>query len=125
MILSSKKQFILKYIDGTKIHSIRAGHRWRAGMSIQFYQDNRSKNMRKFMEDGVCKSTQRVFMTFIHHQLEISIDDEYQYIPRMELLAKHDGFESLEDFTNFFFPEGCKHDSFSGQIIHWTNFQYY
>ena len=36
----------------------------------------------------------------------------------MELLAKNDGFETIEDFWTFF------NDPYQGMIIHWTDTRY-
>ena len=36
----------------------------------------------------------------------------------IELLAKHDGFNSMEDFFKWFDKD------FKGKIIHWTDFRY-
>jgi hypothetical protein len=125
MILSSKKQFVPKYLDGTKLHSIRKGNRWREGMSIQFFQDTRTVNMKKFMEDKMVEGVQDIFMTFIQSRFEITVDhDTYLYWPEQEKLAKNDGFKTVEDMRLFFFPIGCEHAYWSGQIIHWTNLKY-
>lgn len=42
MILGSKQQFIPKYLDGTKIHTIRKGYRWRKGMTIHYYEKGKA-----------------------------------------------------------------------------------
>lgn len=113
------------YLDGTKKHSIRAGNRWKDGMSIQFFQDTRTKNMKKFMPDGKVVSVQDIFMTYIQGKFEISIDDKLQFgWACRTLIAQNDGFDTDEDMRNFFFPKGCKHDVWSGQIIHWTDLKY-
>lgn len=36
----------------------------------------------------------------------------------MELLAKNDGFETMDDFWTFF------NEPYHGMIIHWTNTKY-
>lgn len=124
MILSSKPQFIPKYLDGTKIHSIRKGKRWKAGMRIQYYQDTRTKNMRKFMGDGLCTSVQNITMTRLSPtHLSVFIDDYLLGHEDIKTLARNDGFDNVEDFVLFFFPEGY-YGMFEGQIIHWTDFKY-
>lgn len=116
MILGSKQQFIPKYLDGSKIHSIREGHRWRKGMTIHFYEKVRQKGMRKFMPDRVCVSTQDVVIICYAHM--IMIDGRWLTESEIEILARNDGFDSAKDLFAFF------SDNFTGQIIHWTDFKY-
>lgn len=80
--------------------------------------------MKKFMPDSEVKSVQGIFMTFDGYAFEISIDHKYCSWPQIEQLMKNDGFETIEAMRDFFFPEGCKHDEWSGQIIHWTDLKY-
>ena len=37
---------------------------------------------------------------------------------QIEQLAKNDGFDSVQDFFNWF------NEDFNGRIIHWTDFKY-
>ena len=124
MILSSKQQFIPKYIDGTKLHSIRQGKRWRTGMTIHFYQNARQKNMSKFMPDKEVVSVERISMTYDGYQFEVSIGSKYLMPSEIVSLAHNDGFDSMAAMQLFFFPPGTTHDEFSGQIIHWTKLRY-
>lgn len=116
MILGSKQQFIPKYLDGTKIHSIRKGHRWRKGMTIHYYEKVRQPGMRKFMPDGICTGAQDIVISC--YARFISIDGRPLTEFEMDLLAQNDGFDSANDLFAFF------SDNFTGQIIHWTDFRY-
>ena len=107
-----------------KIHSMREGERWRAGMDIQMAYGVRTKNYRQFNK-GVsqlekCKETQDVFMT-LTWVLEVTIDDRYLMPTEIEQLIKNDGL-TRKQFIYWFFPDGKK--EWSGQIIHWTDFRY-
>ncbi len=125
MILASKEIFIPKYIDLSKLHSIRSGNRWRAGMSIQHFAKVRQPGMYKFMPDKVCTGTQDIFITFNGWRFEVSIDDKYMYNNILEVLSKNDGFDSLDEFKRFFTNDYKDQDVvFSGQIVHWTDLRY-
>lgn len=116
MILGSKQQFIPKYLDGTKIHSIRKGRRWRKGMTIHFYEKVRQKGMRKFRPDGICNCVQDIVLSC--YARYVSIDGRKLTESEIDMLAHNDGFNSANDLFAFF------SDNFTGQIIHWTNFKY-
>ena len=132
MILGFKQQFQdktptnfrEKILSGEKIHTIRAGTRWRAGMPIQMAYGVRTKNYDQFnvgrSKFERCTSAQPIFMTF-DWILKISIGARYLGPKEMELLITNDGV-TISQFTNWFFPQG--RFKFSGQIIHWTDFKY-
>ena len=108
-----------------KIHSMRTGDRWRAGMDIHMAYGVRTKQYRQFNKgvSGIekCKGIQRVFMTY-DWQLEVTIGNRELLAPEeIEMLIKNDGL-TREQFINWFFPEDK--DEWSGQIIHWTDFRY-
>ena len=132
MILSFKKEFEPLIKSGSKIHTIRedAPNRWNKGRNIHFATGVRSKNYNCFKE-GEVKSIQYVFMTYHEGRFELSIGnnrfyDTYLNFSEIELLAKNDGFENLEEFQKWFITLIEKHPEhhFSGKIIHWTNFKY-
>jgi hypothetical protein len=108
-----------------KIHSLREGYRWCTGDEIHMATGARTSSYHQFNKPypqlQKCISTQDVFMTYIRHQLEVTIDDKYMWRPNVELLMLNDGL-TRERFINWFFP-GPK-DEWSGQIIHWTDFKY-
>ena len=107
-----------------KIHSMRTGDRWRAGMDIHMAYGTRTKQYRQFNK-GVsglekCKETQNAFMT-LTWCLEVTIDDRYLMPNEIDLLIKNDGL-TRQQFYDWFFPN--KNEVWSGQIIHWTDFRY-
>ncbi len=121
MILGFKKQFNKSILDGTKIHSIRAGKRWKAEMAIHFYNHVRTKRMDKFRM-GTCISVQDIeiewrpaILTYI---MRVWIDGRLLSRDEVNILTKNDGFEDTYEFEFWF------NKSFNGQIIHWTNFRY-
>jgi len=142
MILSFKKQFPWgkpmsfkeKILSGQKIHSIREDKkgRWKPGMSIHMAYGVRTKFYDCFCDKHKCKSTQSIKIN--HYPTgypmisrEVIIDGELFYkldgfsargSERMEQLAKNDGFDSVEDFFQWFSRD------FKGEIIHWTDFRY-
>lgn len=134
MILGSKKQFVPLYLNGIKKHSFRKGNRWRAGMSIQFFQDTRTKKMKKFMDDKIVVSVQdiKVFDPFSTDGERLSIIEidgvEIKDKKVLKQLAINDGFKSHAELTEFFFPKGKKVKImdciFEGQIVHWTDLRY-
>lgn len=115
-----------------KIHSIRQGHRWSAGKSIQMAYGVRTKNYVQFnkhiSELGYCVSTQKINICYVdgyrgllkERLCVITIDGKPITIPdgSLQTLAHNDGFESVDDFLKFF------NRDFTGQIVHFTNLRY-
>ena len=132
MILGFKQQFQdktptnfrEKILSGEKIHSIRAGDRWRLGMSIQMAYGVRTINYDQFNAIGWpelerCKNVQRIQIAFMYGFLEVRIDGENW--DNVHFLMINDGL-TRNQFIDWFFPKGVH--EFSGQIIHWTDFKY-
>jgi hypothetical protein len=119
MILGFKEQFKMPILTGAKIHTIRADehNRWKAGTSIQMATGVRTKHYHCFKED-VCESTQKFKLFWKDTLLFIYIDDRPITTKEALLLAKRDGFTTLEEFLKWF-----RYD-FNGKIIHWTYFRY-
>lgn len=119
--------FESKIITLEKIHSIRKGHRWHPGMSIQMAFGVRTKNYRQFNKGietlSKCIHVQDIFMTYERWgALEITVnDDNYLLHSQIETLIKHDGLTRKQFIDWFFAKDTCE---FSGQIIHWTDFKY-
>lgn len=129
MILSFKKQFVEPIKTGRKIHTIRKdpSRRWKRGKNIHFSTGVRTKKYECF-GNGECKSTQTVFMTYAYNDLiEISIDgaELFDYKERLEF-AQNDGFDTWEDFFNWFYPiiQADPNKEFSARLIHWTDKRY-
>ncbi|WP_407479930.1 hypothetical protein [Elizabethkingia anophelis] len=105
-----------------KIHTIRRNEEYRLciGEKLEmFYDDGCEK-----IADIDCTDVQDVFMTWINGQFEVSVDDKYMYYTEITELALNDGFESYQDFRNYFIKKMDSNGCYSGYIIHWTNFKY-
>ena len=110
-----------------KLHTIRddVNDRWHKGVMIDFYINCRQKNMFQFAPRLPVVSTQEVFMTYAFNGvIEISVDDVY--LNDTLTFAQNDGFDTWEDFFNYFYPKiKANPDLFyKGKIIHWTDLKY-
>lgn len=134
MILSFQNRFEEPIIKGTKIHTFRLdpGNRWRVGMPIQFYVNARTKQMRKFREDGECKGIQSVIIRIYSDELFIVVkaDNAHDgYVPVSDFIDKdkfipNDGFASEEDFARCIKQLHPGKELLTGKVIHWTDFRY-
>lgn len=110
---------------GNKIHSIRSGNRWRAGMAIHMAYGVRTKNYEQFNKDipplQKCISVQDVHIRFRNGFLSISVDGRELNPFYRQRVIRHDGL-TRDEFINWFLPD--IESSFTGQIIHWTHFKY-
>jgi hypothetical protein len=107
-----------------KLHTIRKDehNRWKAGMNIHMVVFPRSKKMFQFAPILECKSVQRicinhtysVYFPEINESLTAIWIDRRQLskISEYEALAKNDGFDSVDDFFDWFNAD------FTGKIIH-------
>ena len=131
-----------KHLDNIpKIHTFRKGNRWRVGRWIQFATGVRTPKYHCFVESqcmGV-QSAEIVLMPSVGIIIWVDIDypkDDANYIGRrlsqeqILLFAANDGFNSVEELTNWFFPNGVLnavdgvHNRLQGQIVHFTDFKY-
>ncbi|HBG71449.1 MAG: hypothetical protein A2W93_14450 [Bacteroidetes bacterium GWF2_43_63] len=136
-ILGEKTHFQEKILAGVdpelrkiyvpKIHTIRSGKRWKAGMSIQMATGVRTANYNQFNKDipelGVCKSVQDIVVEYIDALPYIFVDGKpFNPVKRIDLFI-NDGFIGfkLNPVASFF---RWFHSDFEGQIIHWTDFKY-
>jgi hypothetical protein len=106
-----------------KIHSIRRdkANRWRAGNRIHFVINNRTDDRFQFAPVVTCKSVQYIQIKPAFRQVTILPEwhqPKHLSDKAIEELAINDGFESVEQFWNFFYED------FSGKIIHWTDYRY-
>lgn len=125
-----------KEIKG-KIHTIRKdeNNRWKVGTMIDFFINSRTKDMFRFAPRVPVVSIQKIKIKYFWHSLdynkkvEVYVDNCFlgQYYfnkvnPNGESelikLAQNDGFDSVEDFFNYF------NEDFEGKIIHWTDLKY-
>ncbi|AYD48225.1 hypothetical protein [Arachidicoccus soli] len=107
-----------------KIHTMREdkGDRWDKGNDIHFVINNRTKDRFQFAPVVKCVSTQDVFITYLRGRMEITVDEKYLYCNDIEKLIKNDGFDSRNQFIDWFFPKSKT--AWNGKIIHWTDFKY-
>lgn len=121
MILGFHQQFVTPILNGTKIHTIREDkyNRWEPGRIIHGATGVRTKKYHQFFQE-ICKSTQKIEIR--HYNLlnpTIIIDERILfYFNQIVRLAQNDGFNSVNDFFNWFDTD------FTGKIIHWTDFKY-
>ena len=115
-----------------KIHTIREdkNNRWKTGMKIDFFINCRQKDMFRFAPTLPVVSTQTIEIIYeydsVNHKNRnvVWIEDMVFYDATRRVdkgilqLAQNDGFDSIEDFFNYF------NDNFKGKIIHWTTKQY-
>ncbi len=118
-----------------KIHTLRAGFRWRKGMAIHMAIGVRTKDYHQFNKEipelQYCTGTQDILILARQQQIMVwqkdfpeasdSVKDGYWKEldqAAMEELALNDGFESLQELFDWFFP------IFDGQIVHWTGVRY-
>lgn len=132
-----------------KLHTIRAGDRWKPRMEIHMATGVRTKNYKRFNAGAVglqyCLGVQkieifrtddllpseRVNPTFSYDYIsealqetftlafEVHVDGRPLERFQMQMLASNDGFESVEQLLYWFNLK-----SFTGQIIHWTTLRY-
>ena len=107
-----------------KIHTIRVdkNSRWKVGNDIHFSINVRTKKMFRFAPIIKVKSIQKI--EIVHRGIvgerkaNIYIDNVIIGIDEMEQLAINDGFDSVENFFEWF------SNDFTGKIIHWTDLKY-
>ena len=121
MILTfSKIEFRNKYLECTKIHTIRGDKfgRWKEGMKIHLWLHNprnKSKNPYCFGNEK-CISIQYIGIEPFKRQ--IGVDGNYLTSGQIQRLIKNDGFDDEREFWEWF------NKPFYGIIIHWTNTKY-
>lgn len=118
MILGFKDRFVPRILDGTKVHSVRAGNRWKPGMVIHFYQHVRRPTMRKIRADAVCVGA---------HQIRIYDDGFvtcwgilYTAPDDLQAFATNDGFDSWTDLAAYL--RATHGLPFTGQLVQWVNY---
>lgn len=121
--LTNFEQLIL---SGKKIHSLRKGQRWKAGMSIQMATGVRTKYYNQFNVDRPdlqkCISVQTIKLIRydIINDCKIIVDGRELTLVQTMQLAWNDGFKNLVHFWMYF----DNPDEFPNQIVHWTDLKY-
>lgn len=129
MILGFQPRFVPAVAAGTKPHSIRAGKRWRVGMSIQFYQNVRQKGMAKIRENGEAKVVQDILIKRARERYlgpptypTVHVDGRELTPLECQELARKDGFDDFKEMTDWFSKNAGL--PFTGQLICWTDIRY-
>lgn len=113
-----------------KLHSVREDpkDRWEKGKMIDFFINVRTKNMFRFAPVLPLVSTQKIAMSYAYNDLiEISINGRELFgQEERERFALNDGFDSWEDFFNYFYPliKKTEDNWYTAKIIHWTDLRY-
>jgi len=99
-----------------KVHTIRKDkkNRWKAGCNIHFVINNRTPNRFQFAPVLPVVATQHIVI----QEKKVWVDARFLGESEIETLAKNDGFNSINDFFQWF------NGDFEGKIIHWTNILY-
>ncbi|GGH02968.1 hypothetical protein [Pedobacter zeae] len=106
-------------VISAKLHTIRAGDRWRAGMDIHMVINNRTADRFQFAPTVKCKSVQKIEIKWkTEDWVYLYVDGRHIDFVEIEALAINDGFESVDAFFEYF------NTDFTGQLIHWTDLKY-
>lgn len=141
MVLGFKRQFHPHVRDGSKRHSIRAGHRWKVGMIADCFGDVRQKSMFLLGRWPVVEVENAVIYECGDGTLSVLVNGQELTVDEKNLLAWHDGFRPAgwkkyravkpSEFLNPDTPwqmvtafwkaehSGPKGVDFDGQIVHW------
>ena len=105
-----------------KLHTIRQdkSNRWKVGNKIHSVIYNRTPNRLQFVKTLTCICVQdiRIIPDGEDVPQGIVVDGRVLYIEEEVALIQNEGFDSTEDFWNYF------DKGFTGKIIHWTNLMY-
>jgi hypothetical protein len=122
MTLGFKPEFVPLILNGTKIHTIRAGQRWAVGQAIHFCTSEPQGELRRFRPDGVVRAVQTIRITKEDGAGVFTIDGRPLPGPELAELARRDGFDSSALLLRFF--TDSYELPFEGQLIHWTDLRY-
>jgi hypothetical protein len=134
MVLGFHERFKEPILNGTKIHTIRRNEHseWKAGCKIEFATVGTTSNYRQF-DIGRCFDVQQIKFEWYYLDKKpiclVSIDGVdisgniygRDYACLLSLLAKNDGFDSIEGFLSW--RDWAMRD-YVGTLIHWTPFRY-
>lgn len=116
------KLFISPVFFHAKKHSIREDRndRWKVGNKIHFVINNRTKNYFQFAPIAHVQHIQHIRIFYYEGLKAVKIDGRLIAEKEVETLAINDGFDTVEDFWEFFKRKGW----FFGKLIHWTDLKY-
>lgn len=107
-----------------KPHTIRKGERWRRGLTIHMVTGNRTKN-RTLFRKAYCSGIQKIEAFWRGYTFYLSVDNYVLTPPQLEILAQNDGFENAGELEKFFEKNMRRYETFTGQLVHWTNGRYF
>ena len=120
MTLGFDPVFVPPIQAGSKIHTIRRGHRWKAGQLINFCLNaDQATTGRTFHPNAMVSSTQHLRILNGRH---LFIDERPIVGVQLEQLAHHDGFSNAQTLLDWF--QEHYGPAFEGQLIHWTPARY-
>jgi hypothetical protein len=113
MILSFKKRFVQKVLNGSKLNTIRAdkGSRWAVGSIIHFWQGSPRNPIQEPYQFGLGKVTKVLPISVFPTQNKVILAG--LPVVDLEAFAQADGFENWADMVKFFPID------FHGVIICW------
>lgn len=117
MILGFDEAFAPLIVAGAKIHTIRAGQRWRAGEVAQFCVRAGQPDQREFWPPRPVQLVQTVQLT----ATELRVDGRLLPPAELRALAQADGFPTTEALFAYFLDKPLP---FHGQLVHWTACRY-
>jgi hypothetical protein len=117
MILGFDEAFAAAIVAGTKIHTIRAGQRWRVGEVAHFCVRAGQPGQHEFWEPRPIVAVQAIELTVTRVQVD------GRRLPPAELLAlaQADGFPTPAALLAYFADKPLP---FHGQLVHWTARRY-
>jgi len=117
MILGFDEAFVPAIVAGTKIHTIRAGQRWRAGEVAHFCVRAGQADQVEFWPPRPVQLVQAVELT----ATGLRVDGRPLAPAELLALAQADGFPTAEALLAYF---AGKPLPFRGQLVHWTAGRY-
>ena len=117
MILGFDAAFAPLIVAGTKIHTIRAGQRWRAGEVAQFTLLAGQPGQHEFWPPQPVQSVQDIELT----ATGLRVDGRPLAPAELLALARADGFPTAEALLAYFADKPLP---FHGQLVHWTACRY-
>lgn len=117
MTLGFDEVFIPAILAGTKVHTIRAGQRWRAGDIAHFCARAQQPDCYEFWPARPVQLVQEFELT----ATEVRLDGRPLTPAQLLALAQADGFNTATELLAFFVD---KPRPFQGQLVHWTELRY-
>ena len=117
MILGFDEAFAPLIVAGAKVHTIRAGQRWRPGEVAQFVVRAGQADQREFWPPQPIIAVQDIELT----ATELRVDGRPLGPTELLKLARADGFPTAAALLAYFADKPLP---FRGQFVHWTALRY-